>query len=99
MSEKPRRWFQIHLSTAIVLMLVASILLGLNFHSTIPADAEISRFKWTVEGFPWTCTDAFSILPKPFFLDVAFAAFVLAGIVMVSEYAIRRRQSRTDKNP
>src|SRR5947209_5319786 len=37
--SKPRRWFQIHLSTAIVLMLVAGLLLHLNFtprHSTSP---------------------------------------------------------------
>ena len=30
MSEKPRRWFQIHLSTAVVLMLLMALILFLN---------------------------------------------------------------------
>src|SRR5437660_421701 len=34
MSEKPRRWFQIHLSTAVVIMLLAG---GLMFVQTIPS--------------------------------------------------------------
>ena len=58
MKEKPkRRWLQIHLSTAIVLMAwlgsmqtLSKLGINLNQHPKIPTDAVIH--KWEEQGFP-----------------------------------------------
>jgi len=55
MSDKPRRWFQIHLSTAIALMFVAGGLMWLNFgwlRTDFGSAEAYSRFThgWPVEG-------------------------------------------------
>jgi hypothetical protein len=47
---QPRRWFQIHLSTAIVMMIVASILLLNNFRPEVLGQG--SQAMYEVKGIP-----------------------------------------------
>src|SRR4051794_22733661 len=53
MSDKPRRWFQIHLSTAIVLMFVASGLLWLNLKDFYNSQLDYSAFSPEVRHVGW----------------------------------------------
>ena len=55
MSEKKRRWFQIHLSTAIVLMFVAGGLLGANLNKTTKYYDDGVHPGWRQYGWPWPC--------------------------------------------
>jgi len=67
MNDKPRRWFQIHLSTAIVLMLLTSTLMFANFRlRTIEAHENLNQsypksamildsMHCYEQGFPFTC--------------------------------------------
>ena len=56
MSERKRRWFQIHLSTAVVMMFAASGLLYLNLiyinsvNGTVPPRVEYFEYEW---GWPF----------------------------------------------
>jgi hypothetical protein len=53
MSQKPRRWFQIHLSTAIVLMFVASGLLWFNFKDFYNTHWEYFAYSPEVRHMGW----------------------------------------------
>ena len=61
MSDARRRWFQIHLSTAIVLMFAAGGLLGLNI---LPFERGLTD--WDLDKYPLD-----KILPKESWLFVA----------------------------
>src|SRR5438045_2886081 len=53
MTEKPRRpWFQIHLSTAIVLMFVAGLLLRANMLPSVSRGDDPARADWYY-GWPY----------------------------------------------
>ena len=55
MSEKKRRWFQIHLSTAIVLMFVAGVVLWVNLGWQHFLIAEVDGNVYHPVGWPVAC--------------------------------------------
>ena len=83
MSEKPRRWFQIHLSTAVVLMVVAGALLGLN----------ISNAGWPIQIEYWGSLRNHPQL-RGIVLDICLNIEILLGVPALLEYLIRRREAR-----
>lgn len=62
MSERPRPWFQIHLSTGVILMVLVAILLGLNIatdRECLVREKDIGKaqsllLKGEGQGFPFT---------------------------------------------
>jgi hypothetical protein len=109
MSDKPKRaWFQIHLSTAIVLMFAAAGLLWVN---AAPAE---DRRNWTTTfryGFPKFFYhrdydhrgsgdfegDRFSV--PSFVLDVCVMLAILFAVAFLCEWLIRRLEARAPSNP
>jgi len=104
MSDKPRRFWQIHLSTALILSLCAGAILALNLHR----DAVAAGLYY--HGWPFRCyqskTLEFSfggdapeynvVMPdgvsrNELFLNICVAALLLATVGIVAEYLIRRR--------
>ena len=109
MSERfHRRVWQIHLSTAIVLMLAAAVLLGVNLYPEQVVVSSVTRIADGVVfpigafqyGWPVYCyrDDYFPIdnglnLTR-LLVNVLVAAFVLVLTVLATEVAIRRLESR-----
>lgn len=93
---QPRRWFQIHLSTAIVLMFVAALLSFLNFaigSSTRVVGGFVNGVA-SGPGFPWMFTrhfqdDSFQYDVLHIVLDVIFAITVLIAVALYAESKIR----------
>ena len=107
MSDKPRRaWFQIHLSTAIVLMFVAGGLLWANVvYRVDPSFAfahDGARIELHVQGWPLHFDEytipsfrkdtVYPILPYPINMLTALAIF--GSTALVCEFIIRRREAR-----
>lgn len=60
MSDKPRRrWFQFHLSTAVVLTLIAGGILWINTHEATQKWRHYSLL--TVTGWPFSITESFHL--------------------------------------
>jgi hypothetical protein len=101
-----RRFWQIHLSTAITLVFVASGLLWLNLHDQKHSASLVEYFGteniYEVYGWPWIVHNyAYSRQGELFCaqiswqsaaLNVAVAAVVLTGGTVASEFLIRRRR-------
>ncbi len=102
MSDKPRRWFQVHLSTAVVMMFVAGGLLWLQFYRYLntgdasdigwPLTNEFSNnaddsLSWEKLGYPHV--PYISVL-----LDIFFSANILLIATIASEFLIRRRENK-----
>jgi hypothetical protein len=97
---QPRRWFQLHLSTAIVMMLVAALILYLNFIPNV-ADALDDRVQEVGYGFPW---ESFGIATfksgyreggwvwQYLVLDSIFFIATVALVGLSLEHLIRRRK-------
>jgi hypothetical protein len=104
MSESKRRIWRIHLSTAIVLMLLAGALLGLNlFHVRhSPFEPEPGGRLYYHAGWPFS-TDYFSYKgwgPRPgiqlreLLYNIAFSVATMALVAFVMEFLIRRSPFR-----
>jgi len=98
-----RRWFQIHLSTCVVLMFVAGGIVGLNVKPPFYiADISGNTRGWAVYGFPWGIYyKAFPYNPEGSYIitdnlvsDVVLALGMLVTIGVVLEWLIRRRERR-----
>jgi len=99
MSEKKRRWFRIHLSTAIVLMFVAGAVLWAN---TIPQDGGYYQLFYPPEmfvkrafGFPLKfliVSDVHSGMWNYGALtaNIVAALTILSAVTFVCEWRIRR---------
>jgi hypothetical protein len=106
MSDKPRRaWFQIHLSTAILMMFVAGGLMWANVVEDIsyywvqPYVGDPIRLELRKQGWPIRFTEYYLYdSQKPNYwkcaADFATALVILAAIAFVCEYFIRRREAR-----
>ena len=109
MSNKPRRpWFQLHLSTAIVLMFVAGgfLWLSLSGHTSNQwqmFEQEGGGMHVAAHGFPFDAyseavaeTSAQPILsvwnPIYVVLDTIFALIVVVVIGVIVEYCLRRQR-------
>jgi len=98
-----RKWFQIHLSTAVVLMFVAGLLLWANIDSYVEYVPQGNAFASIEFGFPWKCfrhntynvTWEFTLWHP---LEVCGNVLVNIGIliagVIFPEYLIRRHETR-----
>jgi hypothetical protein len=104
-----RPWFQYHLSTAIILMFVASGLLWLNLtESTTIWRLDDVPFSFRQWGWPflwphnpWAHSQPYFISPSvdyysPLIVDAAIATALLVFIAFVLEYRIRRQQRTTN---
>lgn len=104
-----RRWFQIHLSTAVVLMVCAGGLLWLNFRALPTNDPafkemffELEGSPWFMRGWPWVWEDwsfpIFGAGPRYYWghlvLDVGVAFLILTSVAAFMEFLIRRREAR-----
>jgi len=99
-----RRWFQVHLSTAIVLMFVAGILIWLNIYAN---DSEISGTEqgyvvFSSHGWPMKCL-VVGQYPEIWFyrwswkyvvLNSIFALAILCLTALILKLRIRRREAR-----
>lgn len=98
MSEpSKRRWFQIHLSTAAVLMFLAGGLIWLNLTNLGRGDGTLSlKIKY---GYPepvyWghNTTDA-HFYWEAIAINLLFGLLVLFCVARICEFLIRRRESR-----
>jgi hypothetical protein len=91
-----RRWFQIHLSTAVVLMFVAGAMIWVNLAWTEAAIAGLDHHR--LIGFPFSFYgqqgQRKEILIVELFLNLAFWSGLLTYIAFVCERRIRRREAR-----
>ncbi|MGD0089900.1 MAG: hypothetical protein ABSE73_08260 [Planctomycetota bacterium] len=102
MSDAPKKrpWFRFHLSTAVLLMLVAGILLGLNFHVVTDGVLYIV-FGWPFQVYwPDLSNRSSSEGPSPtmelgvLMCDVAVCFAILYFLWRISEWHIRRKERR-----
>ena len=107
MSDNPRRaWFQIHLSTAIVLMFVAGVL---NYANWIWVEREFKGGDiWICRGMPVPFDGYPKVSPFPpssamdyrytdyrfMVANIVVGLILLALIGVICEYLIRRREAR-----
>jgi hypothetical protein len=110
MSSKPmRHWLQIRLSTAVVLMLTAGVLLWANVHhqwystgkSIIKADE--FQFAGFFRGWPFIMqaepeflesAESVPLQPQWLALNALVSIAILAVVAFAFEYFIHRRQAR-----
>src|SRR5476651_1276739 len=109
MSDKPKRSFwQIHLSTAVLVMLVVGLLMYLN----APRWSPHGGTKFTEYGWPFSFVYADNPKEEPrehryhneatyddyrngsIFLDIWFAVSIITVSIYASEWMIRRRENR-----
>jgi hypothetical protein len=101
-AEKPRRWFQFHLSTAIVLMFAASGLVWVNvveyeFEPQIIREL-FSDGHMPVCGWPFMYWRKYNFVSGkttewiPLLGNIAVAALILAAVATVCEMLIRRKK-------
>ena len=110
MADAKRSWFRIHLSTAIVVMLLAAVLLGMNVvgrMSTMPAE---QHDYVTVVKRGWPQTFYYSLYHRTglysgenwfyssLVKDVALALGILIAEACTWEWLVRLREARR-KNP
>lgn len=104
----PRPRFQIHLSTGLAMMLVASTLLFLNLHDSYepgwPLNFYNEYFYMQIvaphggpdSGIPFYSDIFFEqIQLKPLLLDILTALAILTFTAVLSEFLIRRRKPAT----
>jgi len=111
MPEPPRRGrFQVHLSTAVVMMFVAGVLVWIN---TMERTHDFGEFPWNwhVSDYGWPAPalhskhlirEGTSKLISPKYeviyglaaVDVFLAAFILFAVWFLCEWLIRRRAAR-----
>jgi hypothetical protein len=105
---RKRRWFQFHLSTAILLMVVAGGLMAMSFIPKELAEGLVLKFGW-----PWGCVFevrygldrafnwAVDVLPlgewrylalRYLALDIAALAVILFAVASPVEWLIRRQE-------
>lgn len=101
MSEKPKRRFaQIHLSTAIILLFVLGLDMALWRSTTYTAewDTDVGRCYSTDFGYPISCYWPGQLTIRkalvPILLNLPFHAPALALIAIAAEYVARRREAR-----
>jgi hypothetical protein len=89
MSDKRRRWFQIHLST-VILMVESAVLLGLN---AVPQGQGLrgwpETFVWWKQSASWP----HSFSERRFVIDAATAFVILAMSYKLNEWRIHRREA------
>ena len=94
----PRRWFQIHLSTAVVLMLATGILIGLSLcgGSRYTPDIFTRGYEPWSGQYGWPI--GFSSLEPPDHISFLIDLFVNITLILLIGYAcefrIRRREAR-----
>ena len=107
MSEKKRRWFQIHLSTAIVMMFVAGTMMWINFRlagSYVRTEGNINWLEST-SGWPVAIvrrSDDWHHWRIPVTLENIWAisinalaaALICLAADRICEWRIRRREAR-----
>jgi hypothetical protein len=96
-----RRFWQLHLSTAITLMLVANILVLANLHETYTVEPKSSegevRYHELARGWPFTAYRQFADpqdrtrrrIEMGLLYDVLFGFVVLCSIAFISERRMR----------
>lgn len=110
MSEKPQRsWFQIHLSTALVMMVVAGVLIKENIVETVSIENDNGReIARTYErGWPLSFTwhgeiqnfGVWEVNPQRLFInglifDLFASLAILVTVFVALERFIRRREGR-----
>ena len=86
-----RRWFQIHLSTAVILMIESGALIGLN---VVPSGGGMRGWP---ETFIWWKPEAslpHSFDVRRFVIDAATVFIILTLSCKISEWRIRRHEAR-----
>ena len=92
--HKKNLW-QIHLSTTVLCMFAAGVILWSNCHDWAPSP----NYYWNEYG--WPCT-AYRVGPldvrqwssRQLFADIVVALLVVSIVTLVSEYLIRRREAK-----
>jgi len=106
-----RPWFQFHLSTCIVMMVVAGLFLWLNTQSQSWEVSE-NRLRWPKEwmidrtyGWPYIFYyDGYTVLGAPHFYakelvaDLLIVAISVCAVGAATETFLRRRSSRDKRN-
>jgi hypothetical protein len=100
--KKPRHFFQIHLSTAVVTMFVAAGLMWLNLVPQRLYDQPNSRYIMEIRGWPNEFHEGWiskgqavppgKLKVRELVVDVVFSLSILALIAFVTELFIRRRE-------
>lgn len=95
MSEQPKKrpWLQFHLSTLIIVMLVASLLLGVNILGWQIEEATKPVVVGYRPGMRVVFINAHSTLGLPFYLRI-LSIPTLIGVAAFCEWLIRRRERR-----
>jgi len=103
---RKRGWFQFHLSTAVILMFVAGGLIGLNVHERRPSAEEGWVWLLSTRGWPWAFSarddfwwnSSYGTIEwhtEFFLLDMLVGLSVLAGVAMLLEWLLRRRERKS----
>jgi hypothetical protein len=102
MSEKPKRpWFRFHLSTAVVVMIVAALVIRANCNPFLFKEQVNDLILGTNHQFGWPlpAIETNSFLDRTRFYPLGLTVNVVVGTCIVlasslSEYLVRRREAR-----
>jgi len=101
MSDKPKRPFlQMHLGTALITMIVTSVLVGLNVVRTVQTRTIVTEagesivYKSYSYGWPWPGATDLRIYPGWLVLDLVVTTFLILVCLIVTDRFFRKRESK-----
>ena len=85
-----RRWYQIHLSTALIAMLTTAVVLGINLRATADSLNTVS-YGWPARVvLQFTDSDARVIYEENLFVNVLVVLLLAAAVAFAVENVVRR---------
>ena len=92
-----RRWFQLHLSTALIAMLTAGVVLGMNL-SAVPDRTNTVAYGWSARVLlQFTDADARIVYEEGALINILFVLAIVSAVAFLIEYVIRRRSDSREQ--
>ena len=100
-TQPPRRRFQIHLSTAIVMMFVVGVLTWINTHARMPYKCCVYAYGWPFTAIELNEPGQYDTWLHNLFytnmgIDLAVVIVVIVSVWYIFESLIRRRAAKKE---